>query len=250
MVPELSLSPKSTLRLLLVAITIIILLGIAAELVARAPWYGQLPGDKTAVRLLDLNGEGNIPAWLSSSLLLLSSLLAGLIALIKRASGDRWLCHWVALSFIFLGLSADEIVQFHEQLVWMLQPWVDNRGILFYRWVAVGLIFVTGFVLTYARFFISLPPRTRVRLLLAGASYVGGALGLEMVGGAYVDSHGHDLWSTVISLTEESLELVGVVLFIYALLAYMGWCTDGLHVRFKDEPATRGKTPQTDEGTG
>jgi hypothetical protein len=62
-----------------------------------------------------------------------------------------------------------------------------------------------------------------MRLFLAsGAIYVTGAIGLELPGGKFYEaggiaSFGHSMTSTF----EEVLELIGIALFIYALLSYM-----------------------------
>ena len=46
---------------------------------------------------------------------------------------------------------------------------------------------------------------------------------MELIGGAYLDQQGRpDLVYAMIASTEEFLEMLGVVVFIYALLSYMG----------------------------
>lgn len=70
--------------------------------------------------------------------------------------------------------------------------------------------------------------------MLAGACFLGGALGVEMLAAALVDSLGLEaqpsgweqrgdfpieyMWYVVV---EESLEMLGVILFIDALLGYL-----------------------------
>jgi hypothetical protein len=55
----------------------------------------------------------------------------------------------------------------------------------------------------------------------AAALYIGGALGMEMVGGYIASTTGKNL-SYVIGLTiEESLEMLGIVVFIHALMSYI-----------------------------
>lgn len=52
--------------------------------------------------------------------------------------------------------------------------------------------------------------------------FVGGALGMEMVGGQYADSFGGGtpVYMAITSI-EESLEMFGIVVFVYALLTYI-----------------------------
>lgn len=75
---------------------------------------------------------------------------------------------------------------------------------------------------TYWRFLLHLPFRSRMLFLTSAVVYVGGALGMEMVGGWYAQNYGSGNLSYVaIATLEETLEMLGVVIFIYALLRYL-----------------------------
>ena len=68
-----------------------------------------------------------------------------------------------------------------------------------------------------------LPARTRWRIVLAGGVFLAGGVGVERATDWYQDHDqlntlAYNLWNAV----EEGLEMVGVVLFIRALLDYMG----------------------------
>lgn len=57
--------------------------------------------------------------------------------------------------------------------------------------------------------------------MLAAAIYLGGAIGFELVGGQHVELHGEEnLTYSVITTIEESLEISGLIFFIWALLKY------------------------------
>lgn len=84
-------------------------------------------------------------------------------------------------------------------------------------WVGVGAVAVF-----FIPFLLHLPRRCRVLFVLAASLYLGGALGVERWTDRFaeqdlLDTLEYNLWTTV----EESLEMLGVVLFIYTLLAYM-----------------------------
>jgi hypothetical protein len=65
----------------------------------------------------------------------------------------------------------------------------------------------------------ALPPRTRCQVVLAGGLYVGSAVGIEAVEGAiYRSSLGPGLLYAMTTTIEEGLELVGITVFIAALL--------------------------------
>jgi hypothetical protein len=63
---------------------------------------------------------------------------------------------------------------------------------------------------------------------------VGGALGMEMVCGYYADAVGQrNLIYGLLASVEEILEMVGVIVFIYALLSYIGSYLENIDLRVK-----------------
>ena len=78
------------------------------------------------------------------------------------------------------------------------------------------------FVFAYLRFLFGLPARTRRLFLVAGSLYVGGAIGIELVGGRHAYLYGtQNMGYEMIVTFEEFLEMMGIVVFIYALMSYM-----------------------------
>jgi len=76
--------------------------------------------------------------------------------------------------------------------------------------------------LLYLRFLFVLPRRTKLLCFIAGGTYIGGALGMELVGGYIVTHWGEDNMAWAVASTfEELLEMLGASIFIYALLSYM-----------------------------
>jgi len=56
----------------------------------------------------------------------------------------------------------------------------------------------------------------------AGFAYVGGAIGLEVISAPLVEAQGrYNLMYLLLTTVEESLELGGIIFFIYALLSYI-----------------------------
>ena len=73
----------------------------------------------------------------------------------------------------------------------------------------------------FRRFLGSIPRATASRLLGSGAVYIGGAIGMEMIGSFAVRSsliRLHSAWYGAITGLEEALELLGIILLIDALL--------------------------------
>jgi hypothetical protein len=170
--------------------------------------------------LFNLGKEQSLPTWYSSSALLLCSILLYLMARRQVTRGDSR--RWLGLAGIFLFLSADESVAFHEAIADVVRSTLGPKGFLYYGWVIPYFIFVLIVVLVYWRFVLELPRALRRVLILAGATYVAGALGMEMVQG-YVDYYGVGPRSLLglLIVIEESLEMAAIVLFIYALLDYL-----------------------------
>ncbi|HLL46809.1 MAG TPA: hypothetical protein VK399_08860, partial [Longimicrobiaceae bacterium] len=126
------------------------------------------------------------------------------------------------LALLFLYLSVDEAAELHELLIEPLRGSLNAGGLFHFAWVvpAIALLAVLG--LAYARFLVHLPASTRRLFIMAAATFVGGAVGAEMVGGAWVESRGfHNLGSVLIWTVEESLEMLGIVVFVYALLHHL-----------------------------
>ena len=64
--------------------------------------------------------------------------------------------------------------------------------------------------------------RTRNFFLISAVIFVGGAVGIESIGGYIKDTIGIDNWWYYLEVAfEESSEMAGVITFIYALLDYM-----------------------------
>lgn len=110
----------------------------------------------------------------------------------------------------------------HEKLADVAESWGLSLSWTF-NWllVAVPLAVAAGVVLLWlAR---GLNSRLRMRLIVAGAVYLLGAVGMEVVGGlletgtvglGFVALH-------VAILIEESLELAGVIVALWAALSYV-----------------------------
>ena len=71
-------------------------------------------------------------------------------------------------------------------------------------------------------FLLQLPRRTARLFMAAGGIYLSGAVGLEILGNSMsLQSLKNTLGYSMQTLAEEGLEMLGVVLFLYALLDYM-----------------------------
>ena len=175
-----------------------------------------------AAQRFDLGHEPSIPALYSSVALLASALLLLVISQAERRSETPYANHWLGLAVIFLGLAIDEAVMFHEMLVNTLREQFDTHGIFFFPWVIPGAIFTAFVGLMYLKFLRNIDRRTARLIVLSGAIFVGGAIGMELVAGVIIENHGvESLAHTASQTVEEGMEMYGVVLFLYALADYL-----------------------------
>jgi len=136
-------------------------------------------------------------------------------------------------------MAVDESVEIHERLGPPLRAMLGARGPLYFAWVIVYGILGLGLLAVYLKFLIDLRPKTRLLFIVAGSIYVTGALGFELLEGPQVEAYGHTGWAyAVFGSVEEVLEMAGIVIFIYALLDYMGSEIKQLqvHITASDDP--------------
>lgn len=212
------ISAKKITKLLIIIIVCLTLTGV----ISAYFWVSEFPfpSSKWFHDLFSLDAELNIPAWYSSFILLFSSGLLAVISSIKKT--DRYFIYWKNLSLIFLFFSLDEAFSFHEILIIpSLREQFNLSPIFFHTWVIFGIPAVIFFVFKYFQFFLDLPKKTQYLFLFAAIFYVSGSLGMEMVNGLLREYFGRrDIITTIGIVIEELLEMIGIVTFIYALLAY------------------------------
>ncbi|MDX2416089.1 MAG: hypothetical protein QNK19_01360 [Xanthomonadales bacterium] len=192
-----------------------------AHIVCMFGWYKDwLPVDDWRyIAFFDLDEEESLGTWFSTLILLLAGLLSFIQAKYSDGGHNRWHFCWWLLGIGFCILSLDEVAGFHEFVNTMVEGthWTT---------FGAGLVLVMGIV--FLPFWLSLPKRTRVLFLIAGAIYVGGAVGVEW-GTIWHEDHGeldtlgYNLWNAL----EEFMEMAGIVLYIYAISAHIEACRQG-----------------------
>jgi len=211
------------IQCLAVAVGLITVAGVLAVVLDQAQITDPIAAEarESFVRLFRLNREANVPTWFSSSLLLLSALLLGTIAMQQRSVDARFWRHWAFLALAFVFLSMDETAQIHEMLARPTRYLTGVGGFLYFAWIVpVGASLIV-FVAAYARFLGGLPGTTRRLFLLSGSLYVAGALGMESIGSLIFTRVGGDCTAyELATLVEEFLEMAGIVIFLKALMEF------------------------------
>lgn len=171
--------------------------------------------------LFQLGNERNIPTWYAVCSLITASILLLIIARLESKRHDPNKIYWLVLSAIFLFLAYDEGFSVHEKLSRVGARLFGNDGFLHFAWVAPASILILVGVVFFMRFLISLEKDIRNRFLVSGSIYIGGAVVFEAISGKYLSINEEDFGYALIDTVEESLEMIGIYLFILALLKYL-----------------------------
>lgn len=202
------------------AIAVVVALSVAGMVLRFGMGFSKGLG---AIALIDLNSETNFPTYLSVALLACCSLLLALIGIAHRQLRMGWHRHWIFLALVFLAMSMDEFIQLHEKTMEFISGHlgIEPGSILTNSWVILAFVFLPLLGLAYLRFLFAMKRRSAALMVAAGIVYVGGAVGVEMVSGMMKGTYGFGSLPFMISTTiEETLELVGLAIFIYALTDY------------------------------
>ena len=224
MEPTITFSVRKIMTVMIVAVVLLHAMSLMQTINAQryAPetlLQGQSHG---LLRMFDVSGESNVPEWYSVITLAFSSVLLIIIGLNRKELHDKFARYWLFMGFVFAFLSLDEGACIHEGVGSLMSAHVKTGGALSYGWVIPWGIFTIGFALLYVRFLLSLPRKTAVLMVIAGAIYVGGALGMELVEGVLDEKFGAlSLTEVIMRDIEEWGEMGGILLFNYTLLSYL-----------------------------
>lgn len=215
---DITIQPGKIARLLNAIVILLVIGGITSFLIKIKIGYPTALG---FVPKFALDQENNLPTYFSSVLLLVASLLLAVIAVLKKQQRDTYASKWKLLAYIFLFLSLDEAASIHEFVSLNMNRIFSTSGLFHYAWVIPGTVFVGISGYFFRGFLLDLPLKIRRRFTVAAVVYIGGALGVELLEGYYAELHGEGLTFHLLVTIEEAFEMIGVVLFINALLDYL-----------------------------
>ena len=202
---------------------LLVLLSTAGQFAKFVLGPAFLPG---LVSLFYVDVEHNIPTYFSVWLILCAAFLLTAIARLNREQRKPHVSKWAMLSFGFLFMALDEAFQFHERLNIPVGTLLGDGslGVFYFPWTIPGLALVFVLGLYFLRFLLHLPAATALSFWMAATLYIGGAIGVELIGSSHTELHGFENWTySMIATLEESLEMGGLIVFIWALLKY---CAD------------------------
>ena len=216
---RLSTSPLSILKKLIFLIGLLFIGNVIAAILKKINLENELLHGLGV--LLDFDREANIPTFFSALILLSCSLL---LVYIYRISNMHKIhrTYWLLLSLIFAFLAIDEFAVIHEKLIDILRPEYNATGYMYYTWVLPYGIAVIIFGIFSIPFLTKLPFEIRKLFMYSAFLFLFGALGMEMLGGQQAEKFGiYTLTYIFFYSVEELCEMLGISLFIYALLTYI-----------------------------
>lgn len=201
--------------LLIVSLLIANVAGIVYTIhLGQGQAYGIVP-------LFDFDTEKNIPTFFSSVMMVLCSVVLFLIAMNNKKAHTSFI-PWLGLSFVFLFLSIDEFSSIHERFIVPTRNALNATGFLYFAWVIPYGLALIVFVLAYTKFLFKLPKNIALLFLASGITFVAGAIGFEMLGSKHAETAGaKDLVFSILYTFEELLEMLGIALFLFAILTYV-----------------------------
>ena len=216
---RITLSPRNTVIWLS---TIAIFLVVAHLITIGMPYL--LEGfEHVLVRVLFslffIDAEGNLPAIFSTWLFLINAILFLMVRKAAGLAGDSQKI-WLVLSIVFVFLALDESISIHERLIDPLRLALNATGIFYYAWIipyGIGVVLLS--IVTIPVFW-RMQKRIRFYFGLSAAIYLFAAIGLEMISGKYLvmmNEKKDIVWILMVTL-EETLEMAGLIILVYALL--------------------------------
>ena len=225
---QVNISPKKSFRNLLIIILFLMTANTAGLISRLYLDHGNVFG---LIDLFNVDREHNIPTIFSALLLIFSSILLYFISHWHKQERSAYIS-WLGLSVIFAFLSVDELASLHERLGRSFASAFELPGYFHFAWVVPYGILAILFGIVYLRFLLKIPRTTAGYFILAGIIYVGGAIGFEMIS-SWIVNMGM-IYSLPYEITvgfEEFFEMLGVSIFIYALLQYIQSHCEGLEIK-------------------
>ena len=206
-----SLQPKKYLIVTGGLIALAVFLHIAVEV-------GRVYFGSEEITSLDLDSESSFGTWLSIIMMVIAAFAAYELSFHK----NTFTLHWKLFAFFLLGLSLDDEMAIHErsgQYADALNlPQIGGRS-----WLIWGILILVIAVCFFWRFFWQMRKPLRNMLIVGFAIFFLGAFGIEgttdtwaalakSVSGGYGDKFHYAV------ALEEGLEMLGMLLFSYALI--------------------------------
>jgi len=177
------------------------------------------------------DNENNLPTLYSFILIASTAIMAFMFGFLRIDT--LWQrAGWVILGAVMAFLALDEmLLQFHEGLGDLIELEGALGGFQQFDWIIIVLPILLVFLILLLPWFLKLDRQSQILFVIGGTVFVAGSVGFEVVGGRAIimSEHGTmkmNFWYDMAVTAEESLEIIGMSIFSYAL--FKRWCgTDG-----------------------
>lgn len=223
---RISLHPKTVTAVLLTIVGGLLLAGLFCLYLI----FGLKVGNGLGfVPLFDLNNEYNIPAFYSALAIWASSALLFYIYQHEKKAGAPRAYYWRHFSFLFIFLGIDELASIHEifgrfaPMIWERFPALQISR----KWIIPFSPIILAMAVYFFRFFLLLSKENKLRFATAGLVYITGAVIIEILGEWYARKYEMPaIFRGFSAVAEEGCEMLGIVLFIRALLMHIRQYSD------------------------
>jgi hypothetical protein len=231
--PTITLDPKKTIYFLSSIAIFLFLANLIALLMKYVLGHEYVFG---LVPFFDFDEEKNAPTLFSTCLFLINAILfLGLWKVERITSKPQKF--WILLSVTFCFLATDEFCMLHERIIFPLGSLLNTSGFFLFAWIipygiAVVLLGILGIPVLWR-----IERRIRFWFGLSAVIFITGAIGFEMIGGKYLDEMDmigkKDIVYALMTTSEELLEMIGLIILIFALLSLIQVKCGGFLVLFR-----------------
>lgn len=211
---------KRLLYILLFATSLVIITHLVFQYLNLEVFYQQNGQIYELSNRFDLDDESSVPTWLAQFLFLAIAAAAWLSAYLQNQKRPRRL--WTSIAVIGLLFSIDEISALHERLLQTIHVafFQDNAATTADNaWLVLAPFIVLLAAYLLWMMWRILPKRTIGIFIFAGLVFVGGAMFVDLL--ANTSERETFLNQGLLVGLEESMELFGCVVALYAIVDYL-----------------------------
>lgn len=170
----------------------------------------------TLLNVLYVNSDSNLPKWYSSLLLALSGVLLYLLSQKNKAPGRHFFA-WGLLSFTFFFLSLAKTTSFDQSFFGTIRMGLRAVGIQINPFL-FGVLLIALFLLLFAPFYSMMEGKVKKYVALSVIIYVFVSLFFDVLSSLLYHT---PVLYVVFSGCEELCEMIGTIIFLYALLVQL-----------------------------
>lgn len=229
---RLCITPRLMLRSLLACFGVLLAMNVLMLIAKFGFGHNYVFG---LVQEFNFDVEQNMPTMYNALLFVLASLLCFLATKVENRGAGKWML----LGIVFIALAVDEFTSIHEELVMPVQIALSTSGFFYFAWIIPYFVIVVVLFLILIRWLIGLPKELRAGMLVSAFMYLSGVFLMEGIGGWYYSGGGGpertDAVYYSITTVEESLEMLGLIVFIYFVSKYLAASFDYLQLAFSEK---------------